>query len=194
VTRRVDAAAPGAIEAAAAVLRAGGVVALPTESSYGLAVDALDEGALARLAEVKRRERKVPPILIAGEAMLARLIEEVPAAARALIARHWPGPLTLALPARAGLPAAIVEAGFVGVRESPHPVAAALVRAFGGPITATSANPSGAPPAFDAPAAALDGVELVLDGGRAPGAPPSTVARVHPDGRVELVRPGPIPI
>jgi L-threonylcarbamoyladenylate synthase len=181
-----------AIARAAEVLREGGLVALPTESSYGLAADALSEGALQRLAEAKGRgPGKPPPILIADEAALGRLVAEVPAAARELIARHWPGPLTLALPARAGLPESIVEAGFVGVRRSPHPVAAALARAFG-PITATSANRSGAAPALVAEAAALDGVLLVLDGGPAGGARPSTVARVHPDGRIEVLRQGPI--
>jgi L-threonylcarbamoyladenylate synthase len=182
-----------AIARAAAALAAGEVVALPTESSYGLAVDALSEPALERLWAVKGRpEGKPPPILVADEAMLAHLVAAVPEAARALAAKFWPGPLTLALPARAGLPAAIVEAGFVGVRRSPHPVADALVRAFGGPITATSANRSGEPAALDAEGAALDGVALVLDGGRASGAPPSTVARVHADGRIEVLRAGPI--
>jgi L-threonylcarbamoyladenylate synthase len=179
--------------AALAVLRAGGVVAMPTESSYGLAVDALDERALVRLAEVKRRPiDKPPPILIADEAMLERLVAHVPAPARALMARHWPGPLTLVLPAREGLPSAIVSEGSVGARLSPHPIATALVRAFGGPLTATSANLAGAAPALTAEAAALEGVALVLDGGAAEGAPPSTVARLFPDGRIEILRRGPV--
>lgn len=183
-----------AIARAAEVLRAGGIVALPTESSYGLAVDALSEVALARLWVAKGRAAgKPPPILIGDEETLARLVEVVPEAARELMARHWPGALTLALPARAELPAAIVEAGFVGVRRSPHPVADALARAFGA-ITATSANRSGAAPAMEAEEAAIEGVQLVLDGGRAGGGAPSTVARVHRDGRVEVLRPGAVAI
>lgn len=176
-----------------AALREGEVVALPTESSYGLAVDALSEPALDRLWAVKGRpEGKPPPILVDGETMLPRLLTTLPDEARRLIAAHWPGALTLALPARADLPAAIVAEGFVGVRASPHPIAMRLVRAFGGPITATSANRAGAPPALTAAGAALPGVALVLDGGPAAGAAPSTVARVHVDGRVELLRSGPI--
>ena len=175
------------------VLRRGEVVALPTESSYGLAVDALSDEALARLWSVKGRpEGKPPPLLVDGEAMVMALVTSLSEVARRLIAVYWPGPLTLALPARADLPAAIVEAGFVAVRASPHKTAMRLVRAFGGPITATSANRSGAPPALTAAGAALLGVALVLDGGIAGGGAPSTVARVHPDGRIEVLRPGPI--
>jgi L-threonylcarbamoyladenylate synthase len=194
VTRRGD---EGWIAPAVEALRAGEVVALPTESSYGLAVDALSEAALARLWAVKERPAdRPPPLLVDGAAMLLRLVDALlmPDAARDLITHHWPGPLTLALPARPGLPAAIVAAGFVGVRASSHPTAMRLVRAFGGPITATSANRSGAPPAMTAAGAALPGVALVLDGGPAGGAPPSTVARVHPDGRIEVLRAGPIAI
>ncbi len=181
-----------AIARAAAVLARGGVVAFPTESSFGLAVDALDERALARLWAVKGRpEGKPPPLLVDGEAMAQTLVREVPPRARAWMAAHWPGGLTLVLPARDGLPAPLVERGYVGVRVSAHPTAAALVRAFGRPITATSANRSGEPPALTASACASLAVDVVLDG-EAGGAPASTVVRVHPDDRFEVLRPGPV--
>ncbi|MSP60044.1 MAG: threonylcarbamoyl-AMP synthase [Myxococcales bacterium] len=188
-----DASDGGWVVEAVAVLRRGGIVALPTESSYGLAASALDPAALARLAIVKGRpEGKPPPLLVDGEGMLGRLVTEIPEVAQALIARHWPGPLTLVLPARPGLPAEITLAGFVAARASPHPIAFALVRAFGSPITATSANRSGEPAALTPAGAALPGVDLVLGCGPAVGGPPSTVARVHPDGRIEILRQGPI--
>jgi L-threonylcarbamoyladenylate synthase len=107
---------------------------------------------------------------------------------------HWPGPLTLALPARPGLPAPLVSDGFVAVRDSPHPVARALVQALGRPITATSANPAGAPPPTTAAGAAayFPGC-LVLDGGTTPGGAPSTLARVRGD-EVEVLRQGAVPL
>ncbi|HVU50814.1 MAG TPA: L-threonylcarbamoyladenylate synthase, partial [Polyangia bacterium] len=140
---------PPAEELAVAVvaLRRGEIVAYPTETFYGLAVDASDELALARLRELKGRAEKAFSVLVVGPEMLAGLVEPPPEKARALMERYWPGALTLALPARAGVPAALVADGCVAVRESPHPLARALVRAFGGPITATSANLAGAPPA-----------------------------------------------
>ena len=127
----------------------GEIVAFPTESSYGLGVDALSSHALERLFALKRREPgKPPPILISDDRMLELLVAHVPPRARELMARFWPGPLTLVLPARPGLPASLVSDGGVGVRRSPHPLADALVAAFGGPVTATSANLSGRPAAL----------------------------------------------
>jgi L-threonylcarbamoyladenylate synthase len=181
------------LDAAVEALRRGEVVAFPTESSYGLGVDALAPAALARLFAVKAREPgKPPPVLIADDAMLARLVARVPPRAHELMARFWPGPLTLVLPARPELPPPLVSDGGVGVRRSPHPLADALVRAFGGPLTATSANLAGQPPALrpDEVRAAFGAAVLLLDGGDAPGAPPSTVARVADDGAITVLRAG----
>jgi L-threonylcarbamoyladenylate synthase len=178
-----------------AALRRGEIVAFPTESSYGLAVDALSEPALARLFALKEREPgKPPPLLVDGESMLARLVERVPARARELMAKHWPGPLTLVLPARAGLPEPLVLEGGVGARKSPHPIADALCEALGAPLTATSANLSGAPPAMTAAEvrAAFGDRVHVLDGGRAGGGKPSTVVRVADDGTLTILRAGAI--
>jgi L-threonylcarbamoyladenylate synthase len=181
------------IGGAAAALARGEVVAYPTETFYGLAVDALDPAALARLAALKGRGAdQALSVLVVGQEMLARLVAEIPLRARALMAAHWPGALTVALPARPGLPAPLVADGCVAVRESPHPVARALVQAFGAPITATSANPSGAPPARTA--AAVRGYFagcLVVDGGETAGGRPSTVVRVRGE-RVEVLRRGAI--
>ncbi|MES1165739.1 MAG: L-threonylcarbamoyladenylate synthase [Verrucomicrobiota bacterium] len=179
------------VAAAIAALRRGEVVAYPTETFYGLGVDAFDAAALERLRALKGRGEKAISLLIDGEAMLARLCAEVPPRARALMARHWPGALTLALPASAGLPEALVSDGCVAVRQSPHPVARALVAGFGGPVTTTSANRSGEPPATTAAAvrAALGGGCHVLDGGATAGGAPSTLARVRGDS-LEILRAG----
>jgi L-threonylcarbamoyladenylate synthase len=130
-------------------------------------------------------------MLIDGEAMLARLCAEIPPRAAELMRRHWPGALTIALPARAGLPAALVSDGCVAVRQSPHPLARALVARFGGPVTTTSANRSGEPPATTARAvaAALGDACHLLDGGATPGGAPSTLVRVR-GGEVEILRRG----
>jgi len=179
------------VAAAIAALRRGEVVAYPTETFYGLGVDAFDAAALERLRALKGRGEKAISVLIEGEAMLARMCAEPSPRARELMARHWPGPLTLALPARPGLPEALVLDGCVAVRQSPHPIARALVAGFGGPVTTTSANRSGEPPASEAAAvraALVDGCH-VLDGGRTTGGAPSTLARVRGDA-VEILRAG----
>lgn len=172
---------PRAIAAAAAVIEAGGLVAFPTESFYGLGADALDTEAIARVFEVKGRpEQKALLVLVDSVDMAAGLVARISDGARALMARHWPGPLTLVLEAAARVPAALTGGtGTIGVRMPGHAVARALVRSAGRPITAPSANPSEAPPPLTA--AAVRGyfeglVELILDGGPTAGGPGSTVA------------------
>ena len=179
------------VAAALAALRGGQVVAYPTETFYGLGVDAFDAAALERLRALKGRGEKAISMLIEGEEMLARLCAEVPPRARQLMVKHWPGALTLALPARPGLPEALVADGCVAVRQSPHPIARALVAGFGGPVTTTSANRSGEPPATTAAMvrAALGSGCHVLDGGTTTGGAPSTLARVRGDV-VEILRAG----
>lgn len=171
------------------------MVAYPTETFYGLGVDAFDEAALERLRAVKGRREKAVSVLIDGEAMLARLCAEVPPVAAELMRRHWPGALTIAVPARAGLPPALVSEGFVAVRQSPHPIARALVTRFGGPVTTTSANRSGEPPVTTAKAVAatLGDACHLLDGGATTGGAPSTLVRVRGD-RVEILRGGAIEV
>jgi L-threonylcarbamoyladenylate synthase len=184
-------AGPEEIARAAAAVARGQVVGYPTETFYGLGADALDEAAVARLLALKGRgAEKTLSALVLGEAMLALLVAEVSPAARALMAAHWPGPLTLALPARPGLPAALVSDGFVAVRESPHPDARALLAALGRPLTATSANPAGAPPPTTAQDVSryFQGL-MVIDGGATPGGRASTVVRVRGE-TLEVVREG----
>jgi L-threonylcarbamoyladenylate synthase len=170
-----------AIAAAAAVVEAGGLVAFPTESFYGLGADALDSDAVARVFEAKGRpEHKALLVLVDSIDMAAGLAARVSDGARALMARYWPGPLTLVLEAADRVPAGLTGGGStIGVRMPGHAVARALVRSAGRPITAPSANPSEAPPALTAAAVReyFEGrVELILDGGTTAGGAGSTVA------------------
>jgi len=169
------------IAAAAAVVEAGGLVAFPTESFYGLGADALDSDAVARVFEVKGRpEHKALLVLVDSIEMAVGLAARVSDGARALMARYWPGPLTLVLEAADRVPAGLTGGGStIGVRMPGHAVARALVRSAGRPITAPSANPSEAPPALTAAAVRdyFEGrVELILDGGPTVGGAGSTVA------------------
>jgi L-threonylcarbamoyladenylate synthase len=131
-----------ALEQAAGILRAGGLVALPTETVYGLGANALDAEAVSRIFAAKQRPAWDPIIVhISDEAMLKGLVERVPEAARKLMAAFWPGPLTLLLPRTAAVPD-VVTAGrpLVGVRMPAHPVALELIRRAGVPVAAPSAN------------------------------------------------------
>lgn len=179
------------------VLKRGGVVVVPTETSYGMAADALNRRAVARVRRLKGRGDK-PMALIASSPAMVRAFFTVQALAARLMRRHWPGPLTLVLPvrdrrlARAGLS----RDGAVGVRVSSHGVPRALSRALGRPIVATSANRSDAPAARTLAAFVLQfrGKALpdaFLHAGRLPPRASSTVARLV-DGRVRIVRSGPV--
>jgi L-threonylcarbamoyladenylate synthase len=182
------------LAAAAVFLRAGGIVAYPTETYYGLAADPWNGQALHRLFQVKNRPAVKPVlVLVSDRAQVLLLAREISPTARLLMDRFWPGPLTLVLPARADLsPLLTGGTGTVGVRLSPDPVAAALLRAFGSPLTATSANLSGREPATTANEvkAAFGGqVDLILDGGPAPGRMGSTLVGVS-GGRITCLREG----
>lgn len=184
---------------ALSALRRGHIVCIPTETSYGLAVDAMSISGLALLSALKERVPGSPFGLIAGDVSQARqLTTGWPDAARRLVSTHWPGPLTLVLPARADLPDAIVgPGGGVGVRVSSHLVPVALARALGRPITATSANPRGLAPAHDALAARAyfgDRVAHYIDAGPAPGERPSTVVAVSESGELTVLRAGPVDV
>ena len=170
------------------------MVGFPTETFYGLGVDALDAGALDRLRAVKGRGAEKAISVLVTESMVDAVVAEVSPRARVLMAAHWPGPLTLALPARSGLPEGLVMDGCVAVRWSPNAVAQRLLEALGRPITATSANPAGAPPPTTA--AGVRGYFpecLVVDGGDTPGGQPSTLVRVRGDV-VEILRAGAVTI
>jgi L-threonylcarbamoyladenylate synthase len=185
-----------ALAPALQALRAGEVIVYPTETFYGLGVDFSVRGALERLFAIKAREPGKPVALIAATPEMAfSVARAVPPAACRLAENFWPGPLTLVLPAAPGLPAALVGPdGGVGVRVSSHRVARALAAALGRPLTATSANLAGAPPARTivvARAALENRVAAYLDGGTMSGAAPSTVVAFE-GSQLRLLRAGAI--
>lgn len=175
------------------VLDEHGVVAVPTETYYGLAVSAFDRVACARVFEIKARaSSKALPCIVSGIEQLGRVASEISPLASELAARFWPGPLTLIVPARASV-AAASDDGTVAVRVSSLPLARELA-AIAGPVTATSANVSGAPPATTADEVIAqfgDAVDFVLDGGVTPGGPASTIVDVT-QATPKLVREGAI--
>lgn len=161
-------------------LRAGDAIVYPTETFYALGVDAMSPRALARLFEIKGREPGKPVALIAADPEMALALASVISDdARRLAAAFWPGPLTLVLPPRPGLPEDLIGPdGGIGVRVSSHPIARALSEALGHPITATSANLAGEPPAIDLAEARRtlgSKVKVFVEGGRLAGGAPSTV-------------------
>jgi L-threonylcarbamoyladenylate synthase len=178
---------------AAAWLHAGGIVALPTDTFYGLAVDPRLPEAVARVFALKGRTAEAALPLIAGSvAQVEQSCGTLSAAARRLAAAYWPGPLSLILDAPPEVAPAVHGAtGTVAIRVPAHPLARLLAEIVGYPLTATSANRSGEPPAMDATRlAALDAAGLfVLDGGATPGGAPSTIVDVR-GGAPRLVRAG----
>ena len=165
----VDPLAPDAtaVAQAARVLANGGVVAFPTETFYGLGVAAMDAAAVRRLFALKGRPESRPILVLVDDPARVDALAEVPDAARTLMARHWPGALTLVLRARPGVPAELTAGtGTIGVRQPAHAVARALVTALDMPVTAPSANLTGeAPPttAKEVLRVFEDKVDLVLD-------------------------------
>lgn len=184
VTRvlRIDAAHPDdeSIDEAAALLRAGGLVAFPTETVYGLGANALDARAVARIFEAKGRPATDPVIVhLASAAALDQVAVDPPEIAHELAAIFWPGALTLILNKRAEIPREVTAGlGTVGVRVPSHPIALRLLQAAGLPIAAPSANrfsrPS--PTQADHVITDLDGrIDLVIDGGPTPVGVESTI-------------------
>lgn len=183
---------------AAALLRAGRLVAVPTETVYGLAARADSDEAVAAIYRAKGRPDFNPLIVHVADAQAAGRIADLDDAARALAAAFWPGPLTLVLPRRAdaGL-AAAVTAGLptVALRVPAHPLMRALLAEAGVPLAAPSANRSGgvSPTTPAHVAASLGGrVDAVLDGGACERGIESTIVAVRPGGGWQVLRPGPI--
>jgi L-threonylcarbamoyladenylate synthase len=174
---------PGARRRAAASVAAGGIVAFRTDTFYGLGVDPFNEGALRALNDLKGREGKPVLLLVAEGAGAARFLRDDSGLFRELSERFWPGALTIVAGARAGVSELLTAGtGTVGVRLPGDEAAREIVRACGGALTATSANPSGSPPARTALEAARyfpGGLSLVIDGGESLHERPSTVLSVE---------------
>jgi L-threonylcarbamoyladenylate synthase len=185
------------LKRATALLKEGGVVAFPTETYYGLAVDPFNPLALNHLFSLKQRETAKPILTLADDReSLLLLVQEVPSLYEPLMKRFWPGPLTLIFPARVNLPTLLTaNTSTIGVRQSSHPFARQLLRAFGGPLTATSANISGKAAATDPYQVRFEfgnRIDVIFDGGKTPGTLGSTIVS-HEGGELRLVREGVIP-
>ena len=182
------------LDEAVRLLRAGRVVAYPTETVFGLGVDVFQPRALEALHALKGREPgRGLSVLVPDASALDAWLPSLPEAARLLAKRFWPGPLTLVLQQVVALAEVATEFG-VGFRCSPHPIAARLARLYGHPIAATSCNRSGEPPCRTAcEAHELFGQELPVVGGAAGGLAPSSVVALRPDGSLRLLRAGAIP-
>ncbi|MBB5221101.1 L-threonylcarbamoyladenylate synthase [Amaricoccus macauensis] len=189
---------PRGLRAAAGLLRAGELVAFPTETVYGLGADARSDRAVAGIYEAKGRPSFNPLIVHVADAAAAAAVAELDGPAARLAEAFWPGPLTLVLPRRtaSGL-AERVTAGLstVAVRVPAHPLARDLLAAFGGPLAGPSANPSGRVSPTTA-AHVLDGlrgrVSAVIDAGPCPVGVESTIVGFE-DGAPVLLRPGGLP-
>jgi L-threonylcarbamoyladenylate synthase len=194
------AAGPQGIAQAARILESGGLVAVPTETVYGLAARADSAAAVAKIYAAKGRPDFNPLIVHVPGLAAAERYADFTAAARDLAAAHWPGPLTLVVPRRAdaGL-AEAVTAGLptIALRAPAHPVMQALLAAVDFPLAAPSANRSGfiSPTTAAHVLASLDGrIDMVLDGGATMAGVESTIVAVRADGTVEELRPGPLAI
>ena len=182
------------LQEAARAAGSGGVLAVPTETFYALAVSARDHTAIERVKNLKGRADDKPiPVLIADVLQIRPLTQSIPAAAAILMETFWPGPLTLTFPAAADLSKALVgQNGAIGIRQPGHgPLLAVLRRT--GPLTGTSANRAGEPPsasAADVWSVFGQSLDLILDGGKTAGGMASTV--VDTVESVRIIREGPI--
>jgi len=185
---------PQIIEQAWACVQAGGVLAVPTDSFYALAVGIFQPAALEQLLAIKGdRAHKPFPVLIGDPLQLDQLVDEVPEVANKLMKQFWPGLLTLVLKAQVPLPPVLIsEQGTVGVRQPNYnQLCNLLIRT--GPLTGTSANRTGQAPAVTAEDVQRDlgtNIDLILDGGQTSGGQPSTIFQIQPE--IRIIRQGAI--
>lgn len=132
------------ITKAVEILKKGKIVALPTETVYGLAVDMFNEGAIKRLYEIKKRDKKKPfAIAISGIKELKKFVRKIPKKAILLIRKFWPGPLTLILLASDNVPSHLISNGKIGIRNPRNKTTLKIIKRLGNPIVLTSVNVSG---------------------------------------------------
>ncbi len=186
---------PDAFDEAVQALRRGQLVVFPTDTVYGVAALAENAEAVARIYAAKNRSRHMAiPVMVAEPDRVTDVARPLPGF-WALADAFWPGPLTIILPKTEALPSIVTAGGdTVALRIPDHPLALALLRAVNRPLAVTSANRSGQPPALTAQEARyqLEGrVDVILDGGRAPGGQPSTILDLTSEPP-KILRPGPI--
>ena len=193
-TEILSASSAEAIPRALAVLKEGKLVAFPTDTVYGIGALAFDGKAVESIYVAKDRPvEKAIPVLIGDSEDLEKVGVDIPASAHRLASRFWPGPLTILVPKRAGLPESVSATSTVGVRVPDHEVARALLRAAG-PMAVTSANISGgqSPVTAEEVYQQLAGrIDLILDGGKTPGGVPSTLIDCT-SSELKILREGPL--
>ena len=188
---------PERIDEAVAILKSGGVIAFPTETFYGLGADARNETAIEKIFGIKGRDFKNPILVVIGDVQhLEAFAEDIPAEAHKLMERFWPGPLTIVFRAAPFVsPKLTAGTAKIGIRLTSHPVAMEISRRLGGPVTATSANLSGAPECSTAAGvlSQLQGkIDGVVDSGQTPGGKGSTIVDVTASP-IKILREGVIP-
>ena len=193
-TELISLSHPNVFDQAAAVIQAGGMVAFPTDTVYGIGVSAFDEKAIEKIYDVKGRSHlKAIPILVGDEENLAQITPPIPLYIQQIIDNFWPGPLTLVLPMRSELPGNLSPWPTIGLRLPDHDIIRRLLQETG-PLAATSANLSGEPSALTADEVLqqLEGrIDLILDGGPVPGGQASTVLDCSGE-KMKVLREGPI--
>ena len=180
---------------AVTALRRGGIIIFPTETAYGIGCDATNAAAVRRVYRIQSRERGKPLPVVAADIRQARRFFRLDGPALELAERHWPGPLTIVLPASDARIRRALGAS-VGVRVSSHPIARRLAAGLARPIVATSANLSGRPACYSLRAVknqlGKKPIDFYLDAGVLLRHKPSTVVRVESDGSIRILRRGPI--
>ncbi len=184
----------GLIAEAAAMIRRGAVCAYPTETFYGLGVDVTNNQAIKKLFDIKRRDYGNPvAVIVPDREMLRAIVQEIPQKAEVLMDLFWPGPLTILFSTNEKiLKQLTTNTGKIGIRISSHPVAVALVKALGKPLTTTSANISGFPPSLSPRHIKSyfgDKVDLIIDSGELAPSKGSTVVDVS-DEKLAVIREG----
>jgi L-threonylcarbamoyladenylate synthase len=174
---------PHKIDEAVAILKNGGVIAFPTETFYGLGADARNDEAIEKIFGIKGRDFKNPILVVIGDrGQLDAFAADIPAEARKLMDRFWPGPLTIVFRAAPSVsPKLTAGTGKIGIRLTSHPIAREISKGLAEPVTATSANLSGAPECSSAAEvlSQLQGrIDGVVDGGHTPGGKGSTIVDV----------------
>jgi L-threonylcarbamoyladenylate synthase len=186
------------INKAVATIKAGGVVVFPTETAYGLAADATNAKAVAKVFVIKGRTKEKSFPLIVVDLKMAEKYAVFSPAIKKLVKKYWPGALTVVVSLRHGvkLPSGVVQKGTIAVRASSHTIARTLSRRLGRPIVSTSANLSGRPTCYSARAVKKqlgDRPDDYLDAGRLPHRRPSTII-TEKDGKIIVLREGSIKI
>ena len=193
-TEVLSANSPQTISVALQILHSGGLVAFPTDTVYGVGALAFDEKAVESIYAAKERPvEKAIPVLIGDQADLGKVAEDIPILATKLIARFWPGPLTVLVPKKPSLPVVVSATSTVGVRVPDHAVARSLLN-LTGPMAVTSANISSQPSPTTADEVYQQlgsRIPLIIDGGRTPGGVPSTLVDCS-GSEIQILREGPI--